>query len=432
MQRLLFDKLDQWKNAKKRKPLIIQGARQVGKTWVMREYGKKAFKNVLYINFEQSERLKTLFVEDYNIERIITILQVETGINVDKKNTLLIFDEIQEAEKGLTALKYFYETAPEYYVMAAGSLLGVAMQKKHTFPVGKVDFLQLYPLSFTEFLLNLGEKKLLENLQNKDWENVNVFHDKYTYYLRMYYYIGGMPEAVAHYITNKDLIAVRQIQKNILLGYENDFAKYAPSAIVPRIRLLWKNIIGQLSKENKKFIYGQLKTGARAKDFELAINWLADAGLLNKVVLINKPTLPLSAYTDFDVFKLFGLDVGLLGAVAELDPKILLDKNNIMTEFKGALTEQFICQQLRCNGFDNLYYWCAERGTAEIDFVVQYQNKAIPIEAKAEENLQAKSLKVYAEKYKPEFVLRSSISKHKTTGNLINVPLYGIAQFFTD
>jgi ribonucleotide reductase alpha subunit len=271
-----------------------------------------------------------------------------------------------------------------------------------------------------------------EILQNKDWGNINVFHDKYTYYLRIYYYIGGMPEAVAHYITNKDLIAVRQIQKNILLGYENDFAKYAPSAIVPRIRLLWKNIIGQLSKENKKFIYGQLKTGARAKDFELAINWLADAGLLNKVLLINKPILPLSAYTDFDVFKLFGLDVGLLGAVAELDPKILLDKNNIMTEFKGALTEQFICQQLRCNGFDNLYYWCAERGTAEIDFVVQYQNKAIPIEAKAEENLQAKSLKVYAEKYKPEIVLRSSISKHKTTGNLINVPLYGIAQFFTD
>ena len=228
------------------------------------------------------------------------------------------------------------------------------------------------------------------------------------------------------------MFAVRQLQKNILLGYENDFAKYAPSSIAPRIRLLWKNIIGQLSKENKKFFYGQLKTGARAKDFELAINWLADAGLLNKVVLINKPTLPLSAYTDFDVFKLFGLDVGLLGAVAELDPKILLDKNNIMTEFKGALTEQFVCQQLRCNGFDNLYYWCAERATAEIDFVVQYQNKAIPIEVKAEENLQAKSLKVYAEKYKPEIVLRSSISKYKTTGNLINVPLYGIAQFFVD
>jgi uncharacterized protein len=429
MKRLTFKQLDKWKQSKNRKPLIIQGARQVGKTWLMKEYGKLAFKQVLYVNFEHSERLKNVFIEDYDIDRIITIIQVESGINIDPKNTLLIFDEIQEAEKGLTALKYFYEKAPQYYIMAAGSLLGVAMQKKHSFPVGKVDFLHLLPFSYEEFLLNLDETKLLEILQSKNWELVNTFHEKYVHYLRLYYFIGGMPEAMAAYLQHQDLQTVRQIQKNILLGYENDFAKHAPTAIVPRIRLVWNNLLSQLSKENKKFIYGQLKAGARAKDFELAINWLSDAGLLHKVAQISKPSMPLSAYADFDIFKLYGLDVGLLGAMADLDARIILDKNTIMTEFKGALTEQFVCQQLKLKEIRHLFYWSAERATAEIDFVMQYQNENIPIEVKAEENLQAKSVKVYIEKYKPEKVLRASMSKYKEVSGVVNVPLYALVGF---
>ncbi len=429
MKRLYFSKLERWRQSKKRKPLILQGARQVGKTWLMKAYGKEAFKQVVYLNFEQSERLKVIFLEDYNIERIITIIQVESGIVIDPKNTLLIFDEIQEAEKGLTALKYFYEKAPQYYIIAAGSLLGVAMQKKHAFPVGKVDFLHLLPLSFEEFLLNLGEKELLDLLAQKKWDLVNTFHEKYVHYLRLYYFIGGMPEAVAAYIQNQDLTRVRQIQKDIILGYENDFAKYAPAIVVPRLRLVWQNILSQLAKENKKFIYGQLKTGARAKDFELAINWLSDAGLLYKVSAISKPAIPLNAYADFDVFKLYGLDVGLLCAMADLDPRIVLEKNTIMTEFKGALTEQFVCQQLKLNGIKHLFYWSAERATAEIDFVIQQQNEIIPIEVKAEENLQAKSLKVYIEKYQPEKVLRVSMSKYREVKPLTNVPLYGLLHF---
>jgi uncharacterized protein len=432
MKRLYFKQLDKWKQSKKRKPLIIQGARQVGKTWLMKEYGKLAFKQVLYVNFEHSERLKNVFIEDYDIDRIITIIQVESGINIDAKNTLLIFDEIQEAEKGLTALKYFYEKAPQYYIMAAGSLLGVAMQKKHSFPVGKVDFLHLLPFSYEEFLLNLGETKLLDVLASKNWELINTFHEKYVYYLRLYYFIGGMPEAMAAYLQHQDLQAVRQIQKNILLGYENDFAKHAPTAVVPRIRLVWNNLLSQLSKENKKFIYGQLKAGARAKDFELAINWLADAGLLHKVAQISKPSMPLSAYADFDIFKLYGLDVGLLAAMADLDARTVIDKNNIMTEFKGALTEQFVCQQLKLKDIRHLFYWSAERATAEIDFVIQYQNENIPIEVKAEENLQAKSVKVYIEKYQPEKVLRASMSKYKEASGIVDVPLYALAQFLTE
>lgn len=427
MQRVIHEQLDRWKKSTKRKPLIIQGARQVGKTWLMKEFGKRSFENVCYINFENSERLRTLFTQDYNIERIIAALQVEVGFTIEAKNTLLIFDEIQEAERGLTALKYFHEKAPEYFVVAAGSLLGVAMQKKHSFPVGKVDFIQLHPFSFEEFLASTGNKKLSELLSTQDYNVLNTFHQELVQQLRLYYFIGGMPEAIAIYNENKNLNEVRNIQKNILVGYENDFAKYAPSALVPRLRLVWQNIIGQLAKENKKFIYGQLKNGARAKDFDLAIAWLKDAGLLFKVPWLTKPTIPLISYTDMDIFKLFGLDVGLLGAMADIDPKILLNKNEVMTEFKGAFTEQFICQQLRVHEINSIYYWSAERGTAEIDFVLQVKNTVIPIEVKAEENLQAKSLKVYMEKFNPQVALRSSLSEYRKTGSMINVPLYGLA-----
>lgn len=426
MNRLAFQELITWKNAKIRKPLVIQGARQVGKTWLMKEFGKREFKNVVYLNFESSSRLRELFISDFNINRIIAVIEIEVKQKIDSQNTLLIFDEIQEAEKGLTALKYFYEQAPEYFIVAAGSLLGISNQKNSSFPVGKVDLMPLFPLSFMEFLESVGEEQLVNLLQNKNWELLAVFHDKLVEILRLYYFVGGMPEVILNYVENKNLDTVRIIQQRIIAGYENDFAKHAPNDIVPRIRLVWNTLISQLAKENRKFIYGQIKKGARAKDFETAINWLVDAGLVLKVNRIEKPTLPLNAYADFDAFKLFFIDIGLLNAIGDLDQRILLDKNNILTEFKGALTEQFVCQQLKIK--KKLYYWTATNATAEIDFVLQFQNEIIPIEVKAEENLKSKSLKVYVEKYAPKTAIRTSMSKYRQEGWLINIPLYGISE----
>lgn len=425
MNRLAIQELITWKNAKIRKPLIIQGARQVGKTWLMKEFGKQEFRNVAYLNFESSNRLKEIFLSDFNIERIIAVIEIEVKQKIDPQNTLLIFDEIQEAERGLTALKYFYEQAPEYHIVAAGSLLGISTQKNNSFPVGKVDFMSMFPMSFMEFLGNIGERQLVNQLQNKNWELIAVFHEKLVEILRLYYFIGGMPEAVSNYIDYKNLDTVRSIQQKILAGYENDFAKHAPNEIVPRIRLVWNALISQLAKENKKFIYGQIKKGGRAKDFETAINWLVDAGLVLKVNRIEKPILPLNAYADFDAFKLFLLDIGLLNAIADLDQIILLEKNNILIEFKGALTEQFVCQQLKIK--KDLYYWTASNATAEVDFVLQSQNEIIPIEVKAEENLKSKSLKVYVEKYTPKTAIRTSMSKFRQEDWLTNVPLYGVS-----
>lgn len=425
MKRNLVEQLIQWKNAKTRKPLILQGARQVGKTWLLKEFGKIAFQQTVYINFESSERLKTMFKADFNIQRIISVIEIETNQTINTTNTLLIFDEIQEAEKGLTALKYFYEQNPEYYIVAAGSLLGVSIQKNNSFPVGKVDFLKLYPLSFLEFLENNNNQKLAEQLKNKNWEVLHSFHDKLAEQLRLYYFIGGMPEVVSTYIETKNLQQVRDIQQKLLLGYENDFAKYAPNETVPKIRLVWRSIISQLAKENRKFIYGQIKNGARAKDFENAINWLQDAGLVLKVTNVKKPTIPLTAYAEFDSFKLFFLDIGLLNAAGNVDAKILLEKNNILTEFKGAATEQYVCQQLIKQ--TELFYWTAENATAEIDFLVQNQNEIIPIEVKAEENLKSKSLKVYFEKYASKTVVRTSMSPYRKETWMINIPLYAIS-----
>ncbi|MBW6484483.1 MAG: ATP-binding protein [Vicingaceae bacterium] len=425
MKRKLMEDLKQWKNSKNRKPLIIQGARQVGKTWVMQEFGKNEFKQVVYLNFESSTRLRDVFIPDYNIERLITVFEIETNLKITPSDTLIIFDEIQEVEKGLTALKYFYENAPEYYIIAAGSLLGIALQKNNSFPVGKVDFLQLYPMNFLEFLENIGEEKLAHQLVLKNWEVLNSFHNKLVSLLRMYYFVGGMPEVVANYRVDKNLETVRSLQQKIIMGYENDFAKHAPSDILPKIRLVWHSLIAQLAKENRKFIYGQIKKGARAKDFESAINWLLAAGLILKVNRVEKPSLPLNAYADYDAFKLFLIDIGLLNAIGNLDPKILLEKNTILQEYKGALTEQFVCQQLKIN--NELYYWLAPNATAEIDFVIQYQNEIIPVEVKAEENLKSKSLKTYVEKFSPNTAIRTSMSPYRKETWLTNIPLYAIA-----
>ena len=424
MKRTLYGELLNWKNAPNRKPLILQGARQVGKTWLMKEFGKNEFEQVAYLNFESSERLKTLFAADFDIKRIIATLEIEVNQKIQSGKTLLIFDEIQEAEKGLTALKYFCEQAPEYYIIAAGSLLGVSLQKNNSFPVGKVDFLRMYPMSFFEFLESINQTLLKEQLEGKNWQVIDTFHNKLVEFLRLYYFIGGMPEAVENYIQYEDLNSVRDIQDKILIGYENDFAKHAPTPIVPRIRLIWHGLISQLAKDNRKFIYGQIKKGARAKDFEEAINWLVDSGLVLKANCVIKPIIPLNAYADIDTFKLFILDVGLLNAMAKVDQKILLERNTILVEFKGALTEQFVAQQLKIN--HDIYYWVASNATAEVDLLIQFQNEIIPIEVKAEENLKSKSLKIFVEKYKPSKAIRTSMNGYREQDWLTNVPLYAI------
>jgi len=422
MIRKKIEELALWKENPLRKPLIIQGARQVGKTWLMKKFGATYFKKCVYINFDESTRLQSIFSDDFSIPRILSIFEIETGVKIEAKNTLIILDEIQEAHKGLTALKYFCENAPEYFIVAAGSLLGVSLQKNNTFPVGKVDFLRLNPLSFEEFLINQNETALIKALINQQWEIITPFHEKLVHYLRTYYFVGGMPEAVNYYIQNNDFKEVRAIQNKILIGYENDFAKYAPIDIVPKIRMVWQSILGQLAKENKKFIYGQLKKGARAKEFEAAINWLFHAGLIHKCSCVHHPQIPLKSYTDYDIFKIYLIDIGLINAMAQIHEQILLNKNQILTEFKGALTEQFVAQEFVAK-YD-LFYWTAKQATAELNFLIQKDLEIIPIEVKAEENLKAKSLKIFEEKYKTDKATRLSMSTYRLENWLENRPLY--------
>ena len=428
MERIAMKELVSWKNKPGRKPLIIRGARQVGKTWLMKEFGKNEYTKTVYVNFESSKLLKTLFVDNFDINRIITALQIETGIQVNPENTLIIFDEIQEAEGAITSLKYFCENAPQYHIIAAGSLLGVAMHKHTSFPVGKVEFLDLYPLNYAEFLLALDQQPLLNLLKSRDWTLIKSFKEKYIQLSRQYYYIGGMPEVVLSYRTQNDFKEVRNIQKRILTAYEHDFSKHAPSDIVPRIRMLWNSIPSQLAKENKKFIYGAVKPGSRAKDYELALSWLIDCGLVHKVCRVSKPGIPLKAYEDYNAFKLFIADVGLMGAMGDIDVRTLLEGNMIFEEFKGALTEQFVLQQLTTIPDLVIYYWSAERSIAEIDFLIQYSGEVIPIEVKAEENLQAKSLKAFCQKYSPQTAIRTSMSDFRKEDWLTNLPLYAIIE----
>ena len=426
MKRFAMQYLKKWKVKENRKPLVIRGARQVGKTWLMKEFGKKEYQQTAYINFEGNQRLKSLFADDFDTRRIITALQIETRMPIYAENTLIIFDEIQEAEGALTSLKYFQENAPQYHIIAAGSLLGVALHQKTSFPVGKVEFLELYPLSYFEFLSALGEQPLLELLKSKDWLLIKNFKEKYIHYLRQYYFIGGMPEAVLSFKNNNDFQEVRAIQKQILSAYEQDFSKHAPYSIVPRIRMLWNTIPAQLAKENKKFIYKVVKPGARAKDYELVLSWLIDCGLAYKVTRSSKPGIPLKAYEDNQAFKLFVVDVGLLAAMGDIDAKTLLEGNRIFEEFKGALTEQYVLQQLKTISGLAIHYWAAERSSAEIDFLVQYAGDVVPIEVKAEENLQAKSLKAFCQKYSPSRAIRTSMSDYREESWLTNIPLYAI------
>ena len=426
MERKAIKQLEDWKRREDRKPLIITGARQVGKTWLMKEFGAANYKQVAYVNFESNQQMRSLFEADFSIDRILLAIEAVTGVKPQAEDTLIIFDEIQEAPKGLTVLKYFCENAPQYHLMAAGSLLGIALHQGTSFPVGKVDFVVMYPSTFREFLQALNEEKLLKLLDNKDWQLISMFKAQLINLLRQYYYVGGMPEVVLSYINTHDLNRVRVLQKAILNAYEQDFSKHAPASEVPRIRMVWNSIPSQLAKENKKFIYGLMKEGARAREFEQAISWLVDCGLVYKIHRIKKAAMPLKIYEDLSVFKLYMLDCGLLGALVEAPAADMLVENSIFSEFKGMFTEQYVLQQLIVCPEVSVYYWSSERSDGELDFVCQLPDKISPIEVKAEENLHAKSLRSFISRYPDLKGIRFSMSDYREESWMTNVPLYAL------
>lgn len=426
MYRIAIEKLYKWKNSKRRKPLIIEGARQVGKTWLMKEFGKQAYADTVYINFDSNSRMADLFSADLDTDRLIMGLELYAGRKINPDNTLLIFDEVQEVPRALASLKYFYENAPQYHIVCAGSLLGIALHQGTSFPVGKVDFLKLYPLSFSEFLMATGNERFAELLKKQDYEMITSFKQTYIDALKYYYFVGGMPEAVQSFAESKDFNEVRAIQKRILAAYEQDFSKHAPNEIVPKIRMLWNSIPSQLARENKKFIYGLVREGGRAREYETAIMWLSDCGLVHKVSRVNAAGIPLKAYEDLKAFKLFIVDVGLLGCMTGLRQRTLLDGDDLFVEFKGALTEQYVCQQLKTIEDLGVYYYTNDRGSCEIDFVVDTGEQIVPIEVKAETNLRAKSLQTYRERFEPELSVRTSMADYKKEDWLLNLPLYAI------
>ena len=426
MKREAFEKLRKWKSGTGRKPLILRGARQVGKTWLMREFGRECYGRTVYADLDADATIRAIFEQDIDVERIIRGLELAYGGRIDPDDTLIILDEIQEVPRALSSLKYFCERMPQYHIVAAGSLLGVALHEGTSFPVGKVDFLPLYPLTFKEFLGATGKDNLLELLETRDFELIKAFRQEFVECLKQYYFVGGMPEATARFSANMGYTEVREIHKRILLAFEMDFSKHAPSREVPRLRMIWQGIPAQLAKENRKFVYGLMREGARAKDYEMALLWLSDCGLIHRVSRVSKPDLPLRAYEDTKAFKVYLLDVGLMSAMSGLTPGTLLEGSNVFTEFKGALTEQYVCQQLVAAGMP-LFYWARERGNAEVDFVMQRGEDVLPIEVKAETNLRAKSLKVYHEMYHPSLSVRTSMADYERQDWLLNLPLYAVA-----
>lgn len=426
MERALMKKLVGWKDSPVRKPLILKGARQVGKTWLMQEFGKKYFKKTAYVNFDHNPVMQHIFDQDFDIRRILMAINIETGVVVTPRDTLIIFDEVQEAPAAISALKYFCENGPEYPVIAAGSMLGVALHEGISYPVGKVNTLSLYPLSFYEFLMAQGEEGLARLFDDRDMEMMNAFHDKYVTALKNYYYTGGMPEIVRFFSENKDYAAVRKMQEELLEMYEADFSKHMNPRELPRVRMVWHAIPAQLAKENKKFFFGQVKKGARAKDFEMAVEWLMDCGLITRVNRVTKPAVPLKAYAEENAYKLYFLDAGLLGALSGLDAKSILEGNRIFTEFKGALTEQYVCQQMIADRDLTLFYMLSENGRYEIDFLVQHEGNVVPIEVKAGQTVHAKRLRAYCEKYAPSLAVRLSMNPCEKQDHLLNMPLYGV------
>jgi predicted AAA+ superfamily ATPase len=428
MKRQAQEALKKWKAKSDRKSLVINGVRQVGKTWLAKEFGRVNYKNVAYVLFEDNKRMTTLFSEDLDPRRILLGLEAETNQKIIPGETLIIFDEIQCCPKALTSLKYFNENAPEYDIISTGSLLGVFLHEDVSFPVGKVNFINLYPMSFCEFLEAIGECHLCNLLEKRDWEMIKVFRDKFISYLRMYLYVGGMPEAVLKFAQDKDFAVVREIQKSILEAYTADFSKHIPKTQIGKVSRIWDSIPYQLAKENKKFVYNEVQKGASAKTFEAALERLIKSGLIHRVSRVSKPAMPLKSYADSTgAFKLFLCDVGLMSAMSRVDVLAILEGDALFTEFKGALTEQFVCQELKL--FDDIYlaYWVNEApARAEIDFIIQSETQIIPIEVKSSTNLKAKSLQVYREKFHPKIEIRTSLADYKKTDNLYDIPLYAL------
>jgi uncharacterized protein len=429
MERSIYSSLKKWKDSPTRKPLILQGARQVGKTYILKEFGAREYLEVVYINCDDNNDMQNMFV-DYDVDRIIRSMSAISGISIKPSTTLLILDEIQEVERGLASLKYFCEKAPEYHVAVAGSLLGITLHEGTSFPVGKVDMLYMYPMDFEEFLLAMGKEQLVELLRNNSWAALTPLRGMLTELLRQYYFVGGMPEAVKTYVERGDIWEVRSIHSKIIDAYRNDMSKHVPKQQVQRINMVWNSIPSQLARDNKKFIYGALRKGARANDFEIAIQWLVDSGLVHKVHRISKPIVPLKFYEDMASFKLFLLDCGLLGALSETPPEQILIGDNVFEEYKGAFTENYVLQQLKSLPRTFVYYYSNDNSTLEIDFVVQHEAHVIPIEVKAEENLRAKSLRQFVTDNSGLHGVRFSMSDYREQDWLTNVPLWAVRWAF--
>lgn len=429
MQRNFIRQLENWKNKPGRKPLILWGTRQVGKTWIMQEFGRQYFKNALYISFYNNKKDEEVFNAGYDTKRIISTLEILHHIKVEAENTLIIFDEVQSAPKVVESLKYFCEEAPEYALIAAGSLLGVSIHEGVSFPVGKVDELRLFPMNFSEFLRAAGEERLAELIENKDVKNplVSDLRESFIPHLKNYFFTGGMPEAVKTFAETADYDKTRAVQNAIVNQYEGDFGKHAGVNELPRIRMVWHSLPMQLAKENRKFFFGQIKKGSRMKDFEIAIQWLCDSGLVHKVHKVSKPAMPLKAYISFTDFKLYMCDIGLLGALSGLDKESIIEGNDIFTEFKGALTEQFVLQEIMAVTSYTPFYFSGEKSTYETDFLIQKGKHIVPVEVKAEENLRSKSLKVYCDKFQPEYAVRTSMSGFREQEWMTNIPLWAVS-----
>lgn len=429
MKRSIYSSLKKWKDSPTRKPLILQGARQVGKTYILKEFGAREYSEVVYINCDDNNDMQNMFV-DYDVDRIIRSLSAISGVSIKPSTTLLILDEIQEVERGLASLKYFCEKAPEYHVAVAGSLLGITLHEGTSFPVGKVDMLYMYPMDFEEFLLAMGKEHLVELLRSNSWAALTPLRGMLTELLRQYYFVGGMPEAVKTYVERGDIWEVRSIHSKIIDAYRNDMSKHVPKQQMQRINMVWNSIPSQLARDNKKFIYGALRKGARANDFEIAIQWLVDSGLVHKVHRISKPVVPLKFYEDMASFKLFLLDCGLLGALSETPPEQILIGDNVFEEYKGAFTENYVLQQLKSLPRTFVYYYSNDNSTLEIDFVVQHEAHVIPIEVKAEENLRAKSLRQFVTDNSGLHGVRFSMSDYREQDWLTNVPLWAVRWAF--
>lgn len=429
MQRSLYSSLLSWKSSSHRKPLILRGARQVGKTWLLKEFGSREFSSCVYVNFDKDVFSKDLF-HDYDLKRILLSLEANTGVQVQPGKTLVVFDELQEVPRGIGALKYFCEDMPDLHVAAAGSLLGITLHSGTSFPVGKVDQLTLRPMDFSEFLAATGDVSKATLLSSGDWKAIDTLRECYIERLRRYFFVGGMPEAVLAFAENRSLAEIRRIQQEIISSYQQDISKHAPTREVPRINLVWRSIVAQLAKENRKFVYGAVKSGGRAKEFETAIQWLVDAGTVNRVTCVNKAALPLKFYEDFNAFKLYPLDCGLLGAMADAPASKVLAGNDGFEEYKGAFTEAFVLSELLATQKSPVFYYSTSESTVEIDFMLQKDEAVIPIEVKSAENLQSKSLRTFVSKHPGMKGVRFSLSPHRTQEWMQNVPLYGIKTFF--